>query len=201
MLSEAEILRVYELLDRGMVEGDCGGPCGAFCCTRATSKYLLPGEEAIFRRHHPDVPVVARPWYTQVIQEECCCIREHRMFACRAFPFRPVLAPEGAVAGLTKADDPLFEPCWIESPLPEWAPRAREAWSIVLGDTDSRLLYGRIRFLSNLLDSLGKTFHAIPVDEIDRYFRDRIVRAGEEGLLALCCEYFPRAGDSGAERE
>ena len=104
-----------------------------------------------------------------------------------------MLGPEGAVAGLTKADDPLFEPCWIESPLPEWEPRAREAWSIVLGDTDSRLLYGRIRFLSNLLDSLGKTFHAIPVDEIDRYFRDRIVRAGEEELLALCCEYFPGA--------
>lgn len=192
MLTEKKLLRVYALLDRGMVKGDCGVKCGAFCCTGATTKYLLPGEAPYFRRHHPEVPVVEKPWYTQVFQTECCCTREHRMFACRAFPFRPVLErATRRIIRLEKADKALFEPCWIERPEPAWERRAREAWKIVLDDADNRRHYGRIQFLVRLLDKMGDDFFEVPANAIEQFLSDEIAGADEEELQDLLFEFFP----------
>lgn len=194
MLSEEQLLRVYELLDGEVVEGDCGEKCGAFCCTGAAVKYLLPGEEKYFRRRHPDVSVVQKPWYPHVFQSECCCVREHRMFTCRAFPFRPLISRStGDVVDMVKTDNEVFEPCWIKEPLPEWRERSIEAWRIVLADRDCRMLYGRVRFLANTLDELGERFYEIAPDKIDNFFLERIDEAGEESIEALWMDYFPCA--------
>jgi hypothetical protein len=157
-------------------------------------KYLLPGEERLFAPHHPDVPLVEKPWYLQVIQETCCCVRSHRMFACRSFPFRPVLDERsGEVVDLIKVNNPVFEPCWIDRPLPDWRSRAIEAWKVVLGDRDNRLLYGRVAFLSRLLDRLGNRFYEVPEGEIDDFLRDALSRASTDELERLCREHFPGA--------
>ncbi len=174
-----------------MVEGDCGVKCGRFCCTGATAKYLLPGEERLFRSRHPNVAVARRPWYTQVFTEKCCCVREHRMFACRAFPFRPVVDRASlAVTGLVKAGNPLFEPCWIENANGAWLEKAAQAWEIVIGDADNRRLYGRIRFLSNLLDRMGEELYDIPETGLHEFFEQEIAGASEEELQALFFDYF-----------
>ncbi len=192
MLTEKDLLRVYALLEKGMVEEDCGTKCDAFCCTGATTKYLLPGEEIYFRRHHPDVPVVEKPWYTQVFQSECCCKRQHRMFACRAFPFRPVLHRSSRrIVSLAKVDKALFEPCWIIQPDRDWAGRAVEAWEIVLDDADNRRHFGRIQFLVGLLDRLGDDYYQIPADSIEQFLSGEIAKVPEEELQDLIFDFFP----------
>lgn len=191
MLSQKQIREVYRLLDHGMVEIDCGVRCEQFCCTGAAVKYLLPGEFALFTRHHPDVPVARKPWYDQVVQGQCCCVREHRMFACRAFPFRPVLeATSLRAVDLRKVRNPVFAPCWIESPGSDWRERAIEAWTIVLSDRDNRVLYGRIQYLRELLDGLGDAFYDIPDDQIDSFFETKLSEAGRAALEARCRDYF-----------
>lgn len=191
MLTRAQFLEVYELLDRGMVDVDCGIRCERFCCTGAAVKYLLPGEELLFAPSHPELPLLDKPWYLQVVQDTCSCVREHRMFACRAFPFRPVLAPDSfAVVGLRKVQNATFAPCWVEQPLPDWRTRAIDAWGIVVGDLDNRRLYGRIHFLRELLDRLGDRFFDIPADQIDTFLEGEIQKVDPDEMESRGHAYF-----------
>ena len=191
MLSREQFQEVYELLDQGMVDVDCGVRCDRFCCTGAAVKYLLPGEDALFRPHHPELPVLAKPWYLQVVQNECTCVRDYRMFACRAFPFRPVLAADSfEVVNLRRVRNEAFAPCWVEEPLPDWKARAIRAWGIVLSDAENRQLYGRIHFLREVLDELGDGFYEIPEDEIDSFFERKIVEVPAEEMEARARHYF-----------
>lgn len=194
LLARDEFLKVYDLLDRGMSEGDCGVPCAAFCCTGAAVKYLLPGEEELFGPRHPDVSLIAKPWYVQVVQSECCCARPYRMFACRAFPFRPVIdGATGAITDLVKVKNEAFEPCWIEEPLADWKARAMQAWEIVLGDEENRALYGRVQYLADLLDRLGNAFFEIPPGELDGWFLGKVNEMTAHDRAHLYKKYFPSA--------
>jgi hypothetical protein len=170
MLSPEQFETVYRLLDDGMTSSDCGGPCARFCCTGAAVKALLPGEEALFTARHPDVELVHELWYAKVVQSECCCLRPYRMFACRAFPFRPVLdAASGEVADLERVDNTAFAACWVTEPQPDWRGRAIQAWKIVLGDPDNRRFYGRIAYLASFLDFLGARAEAMPEAELRKW--------------------------------
>jgi hypothetical protein len=99
----------------------------------------------------------------------------------------------GRVTSVVKADNPLFEPCWIERADPDWARRAVEAWTIVLGDADNRRLYGRIQFLGNLLDRMGDEYYQLPADSVERFMGDAVASAREEELQALLFDFFPTA--------
>lgn len=194
LLHKDEFQKVYDLLDHGMADGDCGVPCSAFCCTGAAVKYLLPGEEELFGPRHPGVPLLAKPWYVQVLQSECCCVRQHRMFACRAFPFRPVIdGATGSIRDLVKVKNEAFKPCWIEEPLADWKARAIQAWEIVLGDEENRALYGRVQYLSDLLDEMGAAFFEIPPEELDDWFSTRVNEMTADDRAHLYKKYFPSA--------
>ncbi len=176
MLTDARFLEVYELLDKGMSEGDCGEPCARFCCTGVAVKTLLPGEEALFAAYHPEVKLARGPTGLRVVQSDgCFCVREHRLFVCRAFPFRPVLDRDtGAVVDLAKVDNDTFAPCWITEPLADWRERALRAWSIVLEDPDNRRFYSRIVYLRNFLEFVGDQFYSVPEERID-LFLDEVI--------------------------
>lgn len=163
MLTMEQFDTVYRLLDHGMTESDCGVPCQQFCRGSIAVKSLLPGEEPIFRSRHPEAVVLHEPWYSRVVQETCCCRRPHRMFVCRAFPFRPVLdAHSGAVVDLAKVQHPDFAPCWVIEPLPAWRRRAIHAWRIVLDDEDNRRFFSHMAYLNRFLDFLGERARSLP---------------------------------------
>jgi hypothetical protein len=178
-----------------MVEGDCGIPCQQFCCTAAAVKTLLPGEDELFQPHHPDVEIARRPWFMRVFQKSCCCVREHRMFVCRAFPFRPVLDGDGAqVVDLVKIEQEAFTPCWVTTPLPHWRERAMRAWQIVLDDADNRRMYSHVVYLRELMDFLeaqGLQLEALPDEQVRKLFGKAIAEMTERQERLLYLRYFP----------
>lgn len=163
MLTDAQFEQIHMLLEHGQTLDDAGQPvdcgvrCGKFCCSPATTKYLLPGEGAWLERKMQQTGAhVFRveslfffdTFHSTVGRTDCICdaARALRPFNCRAFPYAPSIEGD-RVVGLHRNKLGYLEPCWIERPGYAWARGAIRAWQIVLDDADTRLLFAKMAIL------------------------------------------------------
>jgi hypothetical protein len=163
VLTDAQFDQIHALLEHGQTLDatgqpvDCGVRCGKFCCSPATTKYLLPGEGAYLERKMAQSGAHAfrieslfffDTFQSTVGRTDCICdeARVLRPFNCRAFPYAPTLDGD-QVVGLHRNKLQYLESCWIERPGFDWARGAMRAWQIVLSDPDSRQLFAKMAVL------------------------------------------------------
>lgn len=91
MFTVAQFVQLYELLNRDMVDEDCGIRCQQYCCrVPGTVKYFLPGEEEAFISQPNNMEIVDYYFYKGYrsrVSGCCSCTRDQRPFCCRIFPF------------------------------------------------------------------------------------------------------------------
>lgn len=117
---------IYQLLDPGPLEEDCGLLCNAACCQSYDYDigiYLLPGEEKLFTEedkswltweiHNPKHYEFPHSWTQPVYYAKCIkqCPRHKRPIQCRTFPLTP---------HITKQDELIF--IWETLDLPYLCP-------------------------------------------------------------------------------
>jgi hypothetical protein len=163
VLTDAQFEQIQKLLDHGQTLDeagqpiDCGVRCGKYCCSPATTKYLLPGESAFLERQMAAHGMFPYRFENLIFfdtfhpaQQDVLCPCDHargiRPFNCRAFPYAPTLE-HGKVVGLHRNPVKYLEPCWIQRPGFAWARGAMRAWQIVLDDVDSRLMFAKMGIL------------------------------------------------------
>lgn len=153
ILTKEDFERVYNLMDIGPCEFDCGILCGKKCCQEyqpGVGMYLLPGEECMFTGKEPwltwayvkasryDFP---QTWkgYVPLIKCDGTCPRENRPIQCRSFPLMPYLDSKGVLS--VRLDEltgiflcPLIRDKGKYVLRAEFCQRVLEGWSILIKD-------------------------------------------------------------------
>jgi hypothetical protein len=161
MLTDDQLRNIYRLINSGQTldnEGqpiDCGKRCGTFCCKGNLSKPLLPGEKKFLERETAALPAdvfsfKSLRWLEMFEAAEgntatcmCASTRYLRPFACRMFPYVPMLEGDRVVS-VSRTKMNYIATCWIEVPGAAWARGAVDAWKMVLEDADARAMYARL---------------------------------------------------------
>ncbi|MBL8149652.1 MAG: hypothetical protein JNN15_06965 [Blastocatellia bacterium] len=204
MFIDKEFRQLYQLLDYGMVDVDCGIKCGRFCCvgdrdSEPAFKYLLPGEvEHLvmcgFHEHAVLEDFGFLIHYRAIKTGSCACenIREHRPFCCRVFPFRPEIDISAQrVVGLWKTESKRFLPCWIDKPSEDWKQRAIRAWNMLFSDRTYLEFYAR--YYLCLKESEKTDLSFVELIEKDEGFREKMLSLQTlpiEHLWSMCKSFF-----------
>ena len=155
-LTRDDYLEIYEKLNRvSPIDEDCGGLCGARCCTaeeagREMGIYLLPGEDKVHDRHDRwlewtvedaedyDFP---ESWKGKVYFVRCggpeTCRREIRPMQCRSFPLLPHLTEDGELLMVYNDLELPYRCPLIEEEIPlndDFVSATREAWEKLITD-------------------------------------------------------------------